>query len=115
MITVYGISNCNTMKKTFDWLKENKINFQFHDYKKKGISKEMIQTFVEQLGEQVVLNKQGTTFKQLSDVQKVSLSNLKDLIPFLTEKTSAIKRPIIEKNGQFQAGFDIDQLTKFMA
>lgn len=115
MITVYGIPNCNTMKKTFDWLKENKIDFQFHDYKKKGIDQVTLQAFIQQLGENVVLNRQGATYKQLSDDQKQLLSNADELFRFLTEKTSAIKRPIIEKNGQFQAGFDIEKLSQFLA
>lgn len=115
MITVYGIPNCNTMKKTFDWLKENKIDFEFYDYKKKGLNRETLERFLNQLGEQVVLNKLGATFKQLSDVQKDSLSKSENLIPFLIEKTSAIKRPIIEKNGELIAGFDVEKMTQFLA
>lgn len=115
MITVYGIPNCNTMKKTFDWLKENKIDFEFHDYKKKGITRETLETFLNQLGEQIVLNKQGATFKQLSDAQKDALNTSENLISFLMEKTSAIKRPIVEKNRRIQAGFDPEKLAAFLA
>jgi arsenate reductase len=114
MITVYGIPNCNTMKKTFDWLKENKIDFQFHDYKKKGIDQSTLELFIAKLGENTVLNRQGATYKQLTDAQKLSLNDNQTLFEFLTSKTSAIKRPILERNGQYLAGFDEEKMSEFV-
>lgn len=114
MITIYGIPNCNTMKKTFDWLKENNIEFHFHDYKKKGIDRATLGKFLSILGQQVVLNKQGATYKQLNDQEKAALNDQKQLLEFLTNKTSAIKRPILEKNGQLLAGFDEAKMAEFI-
>ncbi len=106
MLKVYGIPNCNTMKKTFDYLKSKNISFEFHDYKKKGLSADQLAVFFQQLGKDFVLNKQGSTYKQLPEDIKGSLHNEENLKHFLLEKTSAIKRPIFEKNGSFMAGFD---------
>jgi arsenate reductase len=114
MLTVYGIPNCNTMKKTFDWLKEHEIEYIFHDYKKKGVDSTTLQSFLKELGENVTLNKQGSTFKQLTEAQKTSLNSNEHLFEFLTNKPSAIKRPILEKNGEYLAGFDLSKLEEFL-
>ncbi|MBM5782976.1 MAG: hypothetical protein FJ368_06115 [Pelagibacterales bacterium] len=71
MITLYGIKNCNTVKKAVDWLNENKIKFQFHDYKKQGVDVKKLEYFIEENGLENLINKKGTTWKQLtSDQQK---------------------------------------------
>ena len=114
MLTVYGIPNCNTMKKTFDWLKEHEIEYIFHDYKKKGVDSTTLQSFLKELGENVTLNKQGSTFKQLTEAQKASLNSYEHLFEFLINKPSAIKRPILEKNGEYLAGFDLSKLEEFL-
>ncbi|RVU27048.1 Spx/MgsR family RNA polymerase-binding regulatory protein [Sandaracinomonas limnophila] len=114
MLKIYGIANCNTMKKTFDYLKEKGIPFEFHDYKKLGLAKEQLDTFIKVLGTEVVLNKQGLTYKQLDDATKQSLNDLNTLKTFLLTKTSAIKRPILEQNGQFMAGFDSVNLDSWL-
>jgi len=70
MIKVYGIPNCNTVKKAIDWLKQNKLDFEFHDYKKKGISKEKLQEWSKHFGWENILNKKGTTWAKLSEEEK---------------------------------------------
>ena len=106
MLTIYGIPACNTMKKAFDYLNEKKITFTFHTYKKSGIDAAQLQYFIEQLGEETVLNKQGSTYRQLSDSEKANL----DVFTFLQEKTSAIKRPIFVLNNSCFAGFKPEEL-----
>jgi len=106
MLTIYGIPACNTMKKAFDYLNEKKIPFTFHNYKKSGIDAAQLQYFIEQLGEETVLNKQGSTYRQLSDSEKANL----DAFTFLQEKTSAIKRPIFVLNNRCFAGFKPEEL-----
>jgi Spx/MgsR family transcriptional regulator len=106
MLTIYGIPACNTMKKAFDFLNEKGIPFEFHDYKKKGISADQLSFFMEQLGEETVLNKQGSTYRQLSEEEKVNLN----VFSFLQEKTSAIKRPIFVLNNKCFAGFKPEEL-----
>ncbi|MEY4384548.1 MAG: hypothetical protein RI995_2090 [Bacteroidota bacterium] len=114
MLKVYGIPNCNTMKKAFDYLQANNIPFEFHDYKKKGLSIPQLEAFLDHLGAEIVLNKQGSTYKQLNDEVKGSLNTPDTLKSFLLEKTSAIKRPIFEKNGRYLAGFDTDKLDSWL-
>ena len=110
MLTIYGIPACNTMKKTFDFLNEKGIPFEFHDYKKKGISAEQLRFFMDQLGEEIVLNKQGSTYRQLKDSEKANL----DAFTYLQEKTSAIKRPILVQNDRCFAGFKQEELDVWL-
>jgi len=114
MITIYGIPACNTMKKAFDHLNQKGIKYEFHDYKKKGISPETLQMFIDHLGLDQVFNKKGSTYRQLSDEQKKSLESPKPAFEFLLEKNSAIKRPIIVQNGKLISGFNSDQLDNWL-
>jgi len=110
MLTIYGIPACNTMKKTFDYLNEKGIPFAFHNYKKSGIEATQLRYFIEQLGEETVLNKQGSTYRQLSDTEKANL----DIFSYLQEKTSAIKRPILVQNYRCFAGFKPEELDQWL-
>lgn len=104
---VYGIKNCNTMKKAFDWLNANGIAFEFHDYKKAGVSEAKLEQWLAKVGIDVIVNRKGTTYKQLTDNQKADLDNKGKAIAILKEKTSMIKRPIIEVEGKIiLLGFD---------
>ena len=96
-ITIYGIKSCSTMKKAFTKLDELGVTYDFHDYKKQGIDKEIIQRWVDSLGIDKVLNKRGTTWRKLDDSQKQAAdASLDKAIDLLVENTSMIKRPIIE-------------------
>ena len=97
---VYGIPNCNTVKKARVWLEENGFNPEFHDFKKKGVTAEKLGEWCEVFGWEVILNKKGTTWRNLSpDVQK-SVKDQKSAIAVLLENNSAIKRPVIEVDGE---------------
>jgi Spx/MgsR family transcriptional regulator len=109
MIKVYGISNCNTVKKAIVWLQQNNLAFDFHDYKKKGITHEKLQEWVKQFGWENILNKKGTTWVKLSDVEKLHINNEATAIDYLAENTSAIKRPVIEADGKYLMRFDEKQ------
>ena len=107
MYTLYGIPNCNTVKKAIDWLKKNEIEFQFHDYKKKGINPIKLEDWVAQIGWETLVNKRGTTWKGLDETLQASITNQKNAIALMVEKTSVIKRPIIENGNKIVAvGFD---------
>jgi arsenate reductase len=95
---VYGIPNCNTVKKSLDWLKANHINFEFHDFKKKGITAEKLNEWCDVFGWETVLNRKGLTWKKLSKEEQIEINTQARAIKYLQENTSAIKRPIIEKN-----------------
>ena len=100
MLTVYGIPNCDTIKKTLTWLKANKIDFQFHDYKKEGISREKLENWLSQVEWNTLLNRAGTTFKQLSDAQKEAITDASSALEVMLNSPSSIKRPVIEQNGK---------------
>jgi Spx/MgsR family transcriptional regulator len=100
MKTVYAIPNCNTVKKALDWLKLNKVAFEFHDYKKKGITATQLGNWCKQIGWEALVNKKGATWRQLPKEIQESITTQKAAIALMIEKTSIIKRPLIEENGK---------------
>jgi arsenate reductase len=104
---VYGIKNCNTVKSALDWLKKKKVEFEFHDYKSKGITEHALREWSRQMGWESLVNKRGTTWRQLDESVQKKITNEKAAIALMLEKTSVIKRPLIEKNGKvLLLGFD---------
>ena len=104
---LYGIPNCNTVKKAQDWLKSNQIDFEFHDFKKKGVTAEKLTEWFNVFGWEKVINKNGLTFKKLNKDEQSSINSAEKAIFYLINNTSAIKRPIIEQNeSPITIGFD---------
>ncbi|UKT64126.1 Spx/MgsR family RNA polymerase-binding regulatory protein [Pedobacter mucosus] len=99
-MVVYGIPNCNTVKKALDWLKENHIDFEFHDFKKKGVTIEKLNHWCNVFGWETVLNRKGLTWKKLSKEEQIAIDSQEKAIAYLINNTSAIKRPIIENDNQ---------------
>lgn len=95
MLIVYGIKNCSTMKKCFDWLAQQQIAYEFFDYKKQTIDLAVLQNWVDQLGLDTVINKRGTTWRKLTDEQKALAEVAEDAIQLMATQPSMIKRPII--------------------
>jgi arsenate reductase (glutaredoxin) len=113
MMIVYGIKNCDTVKKALMWLKANGIAFEFHDYKKEGITKEKLRLWVDAVGWEVLLNKKGTTWRKLDDKAQASLKDPNSAIEIMLNNTSIIKRPIIELRGnKLIVGYDEDTYKK---
>jgi arsenate reductase len=106
---VYGITNCNTVKKALDWLKENKVAYEFHDFKKLGVSFDKLNEWDKKAGYEKFLNKQGLTWKQLDPAVKESIKTREDALQLLQQKTSMIKRPVIENGDDLFFGFDEQQ------
>ena len=104
MITIYGIKNCDTMKKARNWLDSHGIGYRFHDYKSEGIDEAHLTQWVDAKGLDVVLNRAGTTFRKLSDAEKASLNEEK-AIALMISQPSLIKRPVLEANGAVTIGF----------
>jgi arsenate reductase len=102
---VYGIPNCNTVKKAIDWLKGNDVDFEFHDYKKKGITKEKLLEWSKKVGWEKLLNKKGTTWRALESDQQQKITDESSAIDLMIEKPSIIKRPVIELNNKLLVGF----------
>lgn len=111
---LYGITNCDTIKKARNWLEQQGIAYQFHDYRKQGIDRQLVTEFCQQLGWQQVLNKRGTTFRQLSDAQKASLDT-DNVIDLLVELPAMIKRPILHYQDQYHLGFSDAQYRALFA
>ena len=97
---VYGIPNCNTVKKARTWLTDHGFEYEFHDFKKQGITAEKLQEWCAVFGWEKVLNKKGTTWKKLSAEQQTMVTDEATAIALLLENTSAIKRPVVEQDGK---------------
>jgi arsenate reductase len=104
---LYGIKNCNTVKNAVSWLNDKQVKFEFHDYKSRGITEEKLKAWSKQVGWENLVNKRGTTWRQLDDRTQKKITSEKAAIALMLEKTSVIKRPLIEENGKVVAlGFD---------
>ncbi len=97
-ITIYGIKNCDTMKKARAWLDGHKVAYQFHDYKTSGIDKARLEGWAKKVGWETLLNRAGTTFRKLPDADKAGLTEKKALALMLAQP-SMIKRPVLEMGG----------------
>ena len=111
MIAIYGIKNCDTMKKAFTWLDKHKVEYSFHDYKKQGIDRARLEKWVKSQGWAVLLNRAGTTFKKLPDADKDGLTE-KKAIALMLAQPSMIKRPVVEKGAKLLVGFKPDEYEK---
>ena len=104
-ITVYGIKNCDTMKKARAWLDKHGAAYEFHDYKTRGVDKERLEGWANKAGWEVLLNKSGTTFKKLPENDKEGLNEAK-AIRLMLAQPSMIKRPVLElARGRLLVGF----------
>src|SRR5262245_26907141 len=105
--TIYGIKNCDTMKKAFAWLDQHRVAYAFHDYKKVGIERGRLEAWCKELGWETVLNRAGTTFRKLPDKEKEGLNAGKAVKLMLTQP-SMIKRPVLDTDGRLLVGFSPD-------
>ena len=103
-VTLYGIPNCDTVKKARNWLEQHGIAYAFHDYKKQGADAARLQDWVAQAGWEKVLNRAGTTFRKLPDSDKADLDSNK-AVRLMAANPSCIKRPIVEHPGGLLFGF----------
>lgn len=98
LITIYGIVNCDTMKKARVWLAEHGLDYTFHDYKKDGIDRARLERWSREVGWEVLFNRAGTTFRKLPDADKTGLGE-KKAISLMLAQPSLIKRPVLEFGG----------------
>ncbi|AYY80984.1 MULTISPECIES: ArsC family reductase [Proteus] len=111
--TMYGIKNCDTIKKARKWLDDNHVPYTFHDYRKEGLTEALLRTFTENLDWQTLVNKRGTTWRQLSDEEKNAITDVTSAISLMLDKPAIIKRPIlVSSDNRFIVGFNThDYLT----
>jgi len=104
MVEMFGIANCDTIRKARRWLAEHDIACLFHDYKKEGVDARQLARWVERVGWEVLLNKRGTTWRKLSDADKMDLDRGK-AIALMCAHPSMIKRPVLVSDDQIVVGF----------
>lgn len=114
MTIIYGIKNCDTIKKAINWLQQHDIPFEFHDYRKDGLAEDWLVTVEQTLGWQQLINKRGTTYRQLSEQQKQTLDQ-PQAIALLQQYPAMIKRPLLLHNGKHYLGFKADQYQQIFA
>jgi len=102
--TIYGIKNCDTMKKARAWLDSHGVTYEFHDYKTAGAPKDKLKAWCDEVGWETLLNRAGTTFRSLPDADKEGLNERKALALMLAQP-SMIKRPVFEVGGKLLVGF----------
>jgi len=111
VITIYGIKNCDTMKKARAWLDSHGVAYDFHDYKTAGIAKDKLKGWSDELGWETLLNRAGTTFRKLPDGDKEGLNERKALALMLAQP-SMIKRPVLDLGGKLLVGFKPELYAK---
>ena len=109
-ICMFGISNCDTVKKARKWLDAHAIDYEFHDYKKKGIDKATLTGWCKTLDWETLVNKRGTTWRKLPDEDKEGLTQAR-AIQLMLDNTSLIKRPVIDTGINLLVGFDEAQYS----
>ena len=107
MITIYGIKNCDTMKKARAWLDAHKVEYRFHDYKTAGVDHNQLQRWCTELGWEVLLNRAGTTFRKLPDTDKQGL-DAHEAMALMLAYPSVIKRPVLDLEKRLVVGFKPD-------
>jgi len=114
-ITIYGIKNCDTMKKARAWLDKRGVAYAFHDYKTAGIERERLEQWETKLGWETLLNRAGTTFRKLPEKEKTGL-NAKKALALMLEQPSMIKRPVLDLGGgKLLVGFAPELYAKALA
>lgn len=107
MLKIYGIKNCDTMKKAFTWLEAAGVAYEFHDYKKSGIAGETLQRWEKTVGWETLLNRRGTTWRKLPESAQTSI-NRENALRLMQEQPALIKRPVVECGALIVCGFDAE-------
>lgn len=113
-IRVFGIKNCDTMKKAFAWCAANDVSYEFHDYKKLGVPRERLVQWCRALGWQALVNTKGATWRNLAPEQQ-AITTQGQAVALMMEHASVIRRPVVENDaGQFLVGFDPTVFDSFV-
>lgn len=107
-ITLYGIPNCDTVKKARTWLLEHGHDFTFHDFKKQGLSRELVEGWLRDLDWETLVNRKGMTWRNLPDERKAQVTDAGSAVALMLENPSVIKRPVLVGRGPASVGFSAD-------
>jgi len=113
MITLYGIKNCDSVKKARKWLTENNCDYQFHDFRSDGITEALVQSFIAQSSWEALLNKRSTSWKQLDTADKENITEEK-VIPLFLATPTLIKRPVLVADSHFFIGFNLEHYQNLL-
>jgi Spx/MgsR family transcriptional regulator len=105
-IVMYGITQCDTVKKARTWMQEHGVGYQFHDFKKEGVPADRLDAWVGQLGWEKLLNRKGTTWRKLDAAAQASAADAAGAKALMRTQSSVIKRPVVEWGGETTVGFD---------
>jgi len=113
MITVYGIPNCDTVKKARAWLAERGLEVAFHDFRKQGVPAELLPAWLETFGRDKLINRTGTTWRKLDEAAKAAVVDDAGATSLMLEQPSVIKRPVVQwPEGQWTLGFSAEAFEK---
>lgn len=110
---LYGIKNCDTVKKARKWLDENGVDYEFHDFKKDGLDAERLSSWEQASGWEALLNRRGTTWRKLPEEVRDTIS-AQSAHEIMLENPSIIKRPVVERAGNVSVGFDADKWAAWL-
>lgn len=113
MIILYGIKNCDSVKKARLWLDKHEVSYQFHDFRADGLSAEQLDLFIKQVGWENLLNKRSNSWRQLDDQQKANL-NAEKAAYLMLDNPILIKRPVLQANAQILTGFNVENYQTLM-
>jgi Spx/MgsR family transcriptional regulator len=105
-ITLYGITNCDTVKKARSWLADQGVAYAFHDFKKQGVPQDRLDRWMAELGWERLLNRQGTTWRKLDPAVQAAVKDAASARKLMLEQPSVIKRPVVEWEQEATVGFD---------
>ncbi len=110
---LYGIPNCGTVKKARVWLEAREIPYEFHDFKKQGVPVELMRELSRLLGWEALLNRSGPTWRNFSEARRAQVVDGESAIALMLENSSVIKRPLLDRDGQYQVGFSEENYAAF--
>ena len=108
VVMLYGIPNCDQVKKARQWLAAHQVDYTFHDFKKQGLSAALACDWLDAVGVERLINRKGTTWRGLDEARKALGDNASGAISLVTESPSLVKRPVLDCNGSITLGFDSD-------
>ena len=111
--TLYGIPNCDTVKKARTWLAEHGIDATFHDFKKQGLDQATVQRWLDVLDWETLVNRKGTTWRNLPDARKAAVTDKASALELVLESPSVVKRPVLDRGGNFSVGYSEPQYAAY--
>ena len=111
MVILYGISNCDTVRKARKWLDQHDINYQYHDFRKDGLQAATVKEWLQKLGAEVLINRKSASWRKLDDLQREQIE-LGDPVPVLTSNPTLIKRPVLAIENELSVGFNEHQYNE---